>query len=153
MMAAVFGKVSPKVWLEMGGEPTIAAYGSIRDIPPEHTDFLASCELCVESADHIFMHACYDPELPLEQQSIEDLLWTNLRYSVPEPHFSGKRAVVGHTSQKSGRILDAGHIVCIDTFCCGGGWLTAMDVASGRVWQVDQNGESGPTTQLWSIRS
>jgi len=151
MMAAVFGKITPKIWLEMGGEPTVAAYGSIRDIPPEHTDFLASCELCVESSDHIFMHACYEPSLPLEKQSIEDLLWTGLRGYLPEPHISGKRAVVGHTSQKSGLILDLGHIVCIDTYCCGGGWLTALDVHSGQVWQVDQHGNPGPTTQLRSI--
>lgn len=148
MMAAVFGQVSPKVWMEMGGEPTVAAYGSIRDIPSDHTDFLASCELCVESGDHIFMHGSYDPEIPLEKQSIEDLLWKGLRDGVPAPHLSGKRAVVGHTSQKSGRIFDAGHIVCIDTYCCGGGWLTALDVHSGKVWQVDREGRAGPVTSL-----
>lgn len=148
MMAAVFGRVSPKVWIEMEGEPTIAAYGSIRDIPSEHTDFLASCHLCVESNDHIFMHACYEPGLALEEQSIETLLWTGLRQNVPAPHRSGKRAIVGHTSQKSGKIFDAGHIVCIDTYCCGGGWLTALDVHSGRVWQVDREGNPGPVTFL-----
>ena len=153
MMAAVFGHISPKVWIEMGGEPSIAAYGSIRDIPSDHTDFLASCQLCVESNDHIFMHACYEPDLPLEKQTIEALLWTALRGYVPEPHMSGKRAVVGHTSQKNGRIFDAGHIVCIDTFCCGGGWLTALDVHSGRVWQVDREGRPGPVTFLTPHRA
>jgi len=48
---------------------------------------------------------------------------------------------VGHTSQKSGEILDLGHVVCIDTFCHGGGWLTAMDVMSGDVWQADRHGQ------------
>lgn len=140
MMAAVFGHVEPNVWREMDGQITIDAYGSIRDIPPEHMDFLASCELCVETPTHIFMHACYDPELILEKQTIETLLWTSLRDGIPAPHLSGKRAIVGHTSQKSGRILDVGHIVCIDTFCCGGKWLTALDVHSGQVWQTSQTG-------------
>lgn len=141
MMAAVFGHIEPKIWLEMDGQKTVEAYGSIRDIPSEHTDFLSSCELCLETHSHIFMHAGYDPELPLEKQSIESLLWKSLRDGIPKCHMSGKRAIVGHTSQKNGQILDAGHIVCIDTFCCGGKWLTALDVHSGRVWQTSQSGK------------
>ena len=140
MLAAIFGKIAPKLWMDMDGDKTVEAYGSIRDIPPEHTDFLSACELCVETDSNIFMHACYDPDLPLEKQSIEDLLWKSLRDEIPAAHMSGKRAVVGHTSQKNGKILDAGHIVCIDTFCCGGGWLTAMDVHSGELWQVNRDG-------------
>ena len=54
------------------------------------------------------MHACYEPRLPLEKQEIETLLWTGLRGFLPEPHYSGKKAIVGHTSQKNGKILDAG---------------------------------------------
>ena len=140
MLAAIFGKIAPKLWMDMDGDKTVEAYGSIRDIPPEHTDFLSACELCVETDSHIFMHACYDPDLPLEKQSIEDLLWKGLRDEIPAAHMSGKRAIVGHTSQKNGKILDAGHIVCIDTFCCGGGWLTAMDVHSRELWQVNRDG-------------
>ncbi|MFM7319023.1 MAG: metallophosphoesterase family protein [Isosphaeraceae bacterium] len=137
MMAAVLGQIEPKMWMQMDGDKTVEAYGSIRDIPPEHMDFLASCDLCLESDTHIFMHACYEPRLPLEKQTIEALLWTSLRGFIPEPHCSGKKAIVGHTSQKNGKILDAGHIVCIDTFACGGKWLTAMDVKTGEVWQAD----------------
>ena len=34
--------------------------------------------------------------------------------------------VVGHTEQRTGEILDLGFLKCIDTFCHGGGWLTAL---------------------------
>ena len=47
---------------------------------------------------------------------------------------------VGHTPQKTGDILDLGHIVCIDTNCHGGGWLTALDVGSGLWWQANERG-------------
>ncbi len=60
--------------------------------------------------------------------------------TIPGPHESGKRAIVGHTSQKSGEILDLDHIVCIDTYCYGGRWLTALEVETGRLWQVDPHG-------------
>ena len=41
----------------------------------------------------------------------------------------------------SGEILDEGHILCIDTYCYGGKWLTALDVGSGRVWQAGPDGK------------
>ena len=57
------------------------------------------------------------------------------------PHVSGKTAVVGHTPQRGGEVLDLGFLKCIDTFCNGGRWLTALDVTSGRVWQANNRGE------------
>ncbi|HUY88451.1 MAG TPA: hypothetical protein VMV10_06935 [Pirellulales bacterium] len=65
----------------------------------------------------------------------------SLREYTPGPHPSGRIAIVGHTPQTDGNILDLGHLVCIDTACCSGGWLTALDVMSGEVWQVNERGE------------
>jgi serine/threonine protein phosphatase 1 len=48
--------------------------------------------------------------------------------------------VVGHTSQESGEVLDLGFVKCIDTGCWAGGWLTALDVDTGQVWQADNEG-------------
>jgi serine/threonine protein phosphatase 1 len=48
---------------------------------------------------------------------------------------------VGHTPQKTGEVLDIGHLVCIDTHCHGGEWLTALDVGSGHWWQANERGE------------
>ncbi|MEL7086916.1 MAG: serine/threonine protein phosphatase, partial [Planctomycetota bacterium] len=60
----------------------------------------------------------------------------------PPPHVSGKLMVCGHTSQKDGRIDDLGHAVCIDTHACGGQWLTALDVDTGKLWQANENGRT-----------
>jgi serine/threonine protein phosphatase 1 len=49
-------------------------------------------------------------------------------------------AVVGHTPQQSGEVLDLGFLVFIDTNCARGGWLTALDVDTGMVWQADSSG-------------
>jgi serine/threonine protein phosphatase 1 len=89
---------------------------------------------------HFFVHACYDPEAPLDEQPETVMRWRSLRDGLPGPHRSGKVAVVGHTSQKTGAVLDAGHIVCIDTYCFGGGWLTAYEPKTGQVWQADEFG-------------
>ena len=48
--------------------------------------------------------------------------------------------ICGHTSQKNGQPINLGHAICIDTWACGGGWLTCLDVYGGQVWQTNQQG-------------
>ncbi len=84
--------------------------------------------------------ADYEPHLPLHQQNWNALRWASLPPN-PVRHCSGKVAVLGHTPQKNGDILDLGCLKCIDTFCHGGGWLTALDGNTGRLWQANQAGE------------
>lgn len=109
-------------------------------MPADHLDFLRSCRDFYETDNHIFVHANYVPCLPLKQQPRRYLRWEFLDRQKARPHFSGKTAVVGHTTQDSGEILDLGCIKCIDTNCCGGGWLTAIELTSGRVWQSNMHG-------------
>ena len=43
---------------------------------------------------------------------------------------------------EGGEVLDLGYLKCIDTFCHGGGWLTALEVEGGwQVWQANLAGE------------
>ena len=107
----------------------------------EHFEFLEGCLDFHETDTHIFVHASYDPDLPMGEQPADLLRWESLRDGIPGPHRSGKAVIVGHTSQKGGEILDLGHVKCIDTFCYGGGWLTALDVRTGEVWQADREGK------------
>jgi serine/threonine protein phosphatase 1 len=134
--------------LDMGGRATLTSYGAgriteadLERIPAEHIAFLRRCRDFYETETHIFVHAQYDPDLAMEAQSPLWLRWESLRDGIPDPHNSGKRVIVGHSSQKNGEILDLGHLVCIDTFCYGGGWLTALDVRTDEVWQADRDGE------------
>ncbi len=117
-----------------GGELTLA------NIPDSHWEFLEhTCLNSWETEYHIFVHANLDPKLPLTQQPDEHLFWE--KFTQPRPHYSGKTMICGHTSQKSGKPLDLGHAVCIDTWACGGGWLTCLDVYGGQVWQTNQQGQ------------
>ncbi len=129
-------------WLVMGGSATLDSYGgeSEAKIPDSHLEFLEECLEVYETERYFFVHAMYVAELSLDQQPGSALRWEGLRDSIPKPHRSGKIAIVGHTSQRSGEILDLGHIICIDTYCYGGGWLTALDVQTGEVWQVSREG-------------
>lgn len=134
-------------WLDMGGRFTLASYGArliteadLHRVPPHHRAFLGRCREWHETGTHLFVHAQYDPDMAMDEQPMELLRWESLRDTTPGPHASGKRAIVGHTSQKSGEALNLGHLVCIDTYCYGGGWLTALDVDTNEVWQVDRLG-------------
>ena len=133
----------PFHWLQYGGVETLDSYrfaGDMDVIPPEHFDFFASLRDYYESDEHFFVHANYDPQLALDQQPRHLLRWQKLTELTPDAHSNGKRAVVGHTHDRGGEIFDIGHLVCIDTYCYGGGWLTALDVLSGRIWQADAAG-------------
>lgn len=128
-------------WLLCGGKETIASYGGrLENIPSTHVEFFRGLLPYYESETHFFVHANYQYDMPLADQPDYLLYWEHLHLSSPRPHEGGKKAIVGHTSQKSCEILDLGHVVCIDTFCHGGGWLTALDVDSGKVWQADRLG-------------
>ncbi len=137
--------------LDMGGSVTLASYGAGRvteadlaRVPSEHVAFLRRCRPFYETDAHIFVHAQYVPDLPMDEQSALWLRWESLRNGSPGPHVSGKKAIVGHSSQKGGEILDLGHLICIDTYCYGGGWLTALEVHTDEVWQANRLGELRP---------
>lgn len=144
LMEARSGKY-PIYWLlDIGGTTTLDSYGPGRSldlIPDEHYEFLDGCLDYFETDTHIFVHANYYPDIPMAEQPVGMLRWESLRDMTPGPHDSSKTAIVGHTSQKDGELLDLGHVVCIDTFCHGGGWLTALDVLTGEVWQADREGK------------
>ena len=128
-------------WLENGGQQTLDSYGgSPGDVPDSHHEFLQRCQPFFETDDHLFLHANYDPDLDLREQPENLLYWTHLTMYVPPPHKTGKRAIVGHTPQRSGEVLDLEHVVCIDTYCFGDRWLTALDTGSGQIWQVNKQG-------------
>ena len=143
MLLEALSGTHPMTWLGKGGIATLDSYVPGRDIrliPDKHIQFLKTCLDFYETDTHIFVHANYFPDIPMAEQPVARLRWESLRETIPDPHFSGKKVIVGHTSQKKGDILDLGHLKCIDTYCCGGGWLTALEVNSGEVWQADRDG-------------
>ncbi len=129
----------------MGGEATLNSYPQVNDhnllnIPEHHWDFVEHhCLQWYETDHHIFVHANVDPDLPLAKQSNHDLFWQKIYPR--QPHYSGKTVICGHTSQKDGCPVNMGHQICIDTWACGEGWLTCLDVETGKIWQTNQKSE------------
>ena len=135
----------PDGWLMFGGRATLASYakpgeaGSLDDVPVHHWDFLENQLVDLFEGDtHFFVHASADPKLPFSEQQSYMVLWE--KFDDPLPHCSGKTMVCGHTQQRSGVPLNIGHAICIDTWAYGNGWLTCLDVTTGKVWQANQFG-------------
>ncbi|MEM6470081.1 MAG: metallophosphoesterase family protein [Planctomycetota bacterium] len=134
-------------WLACGGDSVLTSYRAdgLDEIPEEHWQFLTdSLRPHFTTKTHFFVHANAYAEIPIEDQPDHMLYWES--FGEPPPHESGLIMVCGHTPQRSGVPLSIGHAICIDTWACGSGWLTCLDVEAGICWQSN---ESGRTRQFW----
>jgi len=143
MLHARDGRSDFQFWLNCGGDSALDSYGSSRKldlIPSSHFRFLEKCRSYYESESYIFTHANYKPQLPIEKQDDHTLRWLSLRISgPPKRHCSGKTFFVGHSPQPE--VLDLDHLICIDTNCYKGSWLTAINVDTREVWHANERGE------------
>jgi serine/threonine protein phosphatase 1 len=109
----------------------------LEDVPEAHWRFMeSSCKAYYETDTHFFVHANAYPDISLDEQPDYMLYWE--QFNDPPPHESGKIMVCGHTPQRNGQPRSVGHAICIDTRAHAGGWLTCLDVMSGRYWQANE---------------
>ena len=130
------------VWLNNGGSATMASYGveperielgkdfplRCRDLfveamPPSHKTFFQELTLCVSLGGYFFAHAGVRPDVPLADQSEDDLLWIGkefLSYDGP----LDKVIVHGHTPLNEAQIRE--NRISIDTRAWYTGRLTAV---------------------------
>lgn len=140
LLAAPTSKAIEGMWLANGGYEALASYGGeYSDIPESHLEFIRSFANYHEGEHDIFIHANLQPGVALEDQTGEWLRWMHLTHWEPM-HPSGKRAVCGHTKQRSGLPLLMRGWACIDTAACDGKYLTCLNVETDEVLQSQQSG-------------
>ena len=123
-----------------GGQDTLDSYGgTFDDVLEEHWEFMRSAELYHELDEHILVHAGVAAKVPVGEQDQETYYYQ--RFYSQDPHCSGKTVVCGHTIQGD-LPTNIGHAICLDTCAYGGGWLSALDVESGRIWQTNEQGDA-----------
>ncbi len=145
MLGGKNGDSIEKMWLRYGGWETLSSYGGGYGLVPDsHWEFLESALPYWETDSEIFLHANLEPGVPLPKQTGEWLRWTRLS-GQEKPHECGRRAICGHTSLSQGIPWILEGWVCIDTWCYGGEYLTALDVTNDLVYQSKQTRETrGP---------
>lgn len=146
MLNAADNPFRAESWKGCGGHETLTSYG-VRGgydwpakIPDAHWSFLQATLPYYETANHIFVHACLDAQLNLDEQLDDVLYWQT--FEQLWPHKSRKKVVCGHTPLTDGEIADVGYGVCIETAVAYGGWLTCLDVHTGQFWQSNQQAQT-----------
>lgn len=135
--------IAHEYWLGEGGMETLLSYGidlggfqeaSVvaellarigNGVPAAHLEFVSSLPAMLVLPGWTFVHAGIRPDVPLERQSDDDLLW------IREPFLSARgpletRVVHGHTPARSPVVTAAR--IGIDTQCFKTGRLTALRV-------------------------
>jgi serine/threonine protein phosphatase 1 len=110
-------------WLAKGGDAALASYGGDpADVPQSHIDWLDGLKLMHLDAHRLYVHAGVDPEIPLDRQDQQTLLWK--RYPKDFPLGFGKLHVVhGHDNCPVGPLLYEGR-TNLDTLAWRTGRLT-----------------------------
>ncbi len=99
-------------WLQNGGDQTLRSYGAsdkldLNVVPASHLDWIANLPALHVDQHRVFVHAGVDPEVSLEQQSSETLLWKRYRRGFARGH-RRRHVVHGHDADPTGPIRTAG---------------------------------------------
>ncbi|MCA9069797.1 MAG: serine/threonine protein phosphatase [Planctomycetaceae bacterium] len=148
MLESRDGSGIERMWLRYGGRETLNSYGGGYGLVPEtHWKFLKTARNYWETESEIFIHANLQPGVPLPSQTIDWLRWTRIS-GKETPRDCGRRVICGHSSLDAGVPLVMKGWVCIDTWCYGNQYLTALDVTNDLVYQAKQTGETRPPVPL-----
>jgi serine/threonine protein phosphatase 1 len=130
----------------------------------QYADFLAWAEnlACYhETEDAIIVHAAFEHDMPLEKQNTEVLCGTTageryLEKKYPEglwtAHYAGEKPIIygHHVTGDAPEVV--GKTFGIDTGCCHGGYLTAIELPSFAVHQVQARQDHWKETQkTWQV--
>ena len=154
-------------WLyhRIGGRETLASYGvtyaeefdpfdvqkmALTAIPPTHLDFLRNLPTYVETENYIFVHAGIRPNVPMDQQHEDDLVWIRGPFFEHTESF-GKIVIHGHTVID--QITDYGNRINIDTGAAWGGPISVVFVDDTGVVELNAEGEHIAITKAEDVPS
>jgi serine/threonine protein phosphatase 1 len=132
-------------WLNSGGQPTLTSYASTEALL-EHVEWLKMLPLYLDLGDVFLVHAGLNPHKTLALQTQMDFCWIrDVFHRHPQPVFADKCIITGHTitftlpGVSPGQIAKGPGWLDIDTgaYHPKSGWLTALDIDHGLVYQVN----------------
>jgi serine/threonine protein phosphatase 1 len=122
----------PWTFLLNGGVETVHSYELTGDnpedrMPADHLAFLNGLRPYYETDDYIFVHAGLRDGVPLQEQTLDDLLWIRREF-INSTHDYGKLVIFGHTPFP--KPLVQPNKIGIDTGAGYGGMLTCIELPS-----------------------
>lgn len=134
-----------QAWLYSGGRATVASYGDAA-LLLEHLNWLRTLPIYLDLGDYWLVHAGVHPRLPLDQQTTQEFCWIREEFhSTTRPYFADKLIITGHTitftlpGVTPGALAQGCGWLDIDTgaYHPKSGWLTGLDLANQKVYQVN----------------
>ncbi|NKB18329.1 MAG: serine/threonine protein phosphatase [Pseudanabaena sp. CRU_2_10] len=132
-------------WLTNGGSKTLESYGG-ELIPDAHLDWISQLPLYADLGDVWLVHAGVNPNLPIDKQGEMEFCWIREPFHrITEPYFNEKVIITGHTitfvfpGVQPGQLVQGIGWLDIDTgaYHPKSGWLTALELNSSTVYQVN----------------
>ena len=130
----------------LGGKRWLRSYGRgkfdevLSKVPEDHWRFLEKiCRNSFETKRCIYVHGGLRPLLDPKDESPARL--QSMRLDAAVRHHSGRLVVCGHSAQASGKIVDLGHTIGIDTGVAKGALLTCLNTKSFEFWQSSSDGK------------
>ncbi len=138
LLSAIDDEFVEREWLRHGGDATLLSFGVTRanQIPQTYIDWLQELPLYREEEGYLFTHATPSPNVPIAEQSEEQLLWQHAQ--LPVALSDGRIPVCGHTPHTQPVITPT--YINLDTGIASGGWLSCYELTSGRLVQSDRHG-------------
>lgn len=137
-------------WVRNDAEYTLRSYDSQlkeRSLPTsktfqKHVEFLKQLDDYHETDDYIFVHAGVNPEKPLEETDLHDLVWIGDKF---HNGYKGEKTVIfGHT--RTSRLHEdpnnhdvyfgENNIIGIDGGAVYGGQLNCLDLTNNKMYKV-----------------
>ncbi len=154
-------------WLyhRIGGRETLASYGvtyaeefdiyevqkmALAAIPPAHLEFIRNLPTYIETDKYIFAHAGIRPNVPMDQQVEDDLVWIRGPFFEHTESF-GKIVIHGHTVID--QITDYGNRINIDTGAAWGGPISVVFADDTGVVELNADGKRIAITKAEDIPS
>ncbi len=123
-----------------GGVSTVKSYGSFENIMKIHGDFFKALKPYYITGNYLFIHAGIRIGIPLEKQSLEDMVYIRSEF-YKQKHNLPYKVIFGHTEFEKPQVQD--DKICIDTGC--GKYkdspLTAIVIENRAESFVNSNGE------------
>jgi serine/threonine protein phosphatase 1 len=138
-------EVALRHWLPSGGNTTLASYGD-EGIPQSDIDWFASLPSYLDLGDFFLVHAGVDPFQSIDKQNNEQFCWIREKFfSSQFAYFPSKTIVTGHTitftlpGVSPGEVAQGPGWINIETgaYHRKSGWMTALDMTNGIVYQVN----------------
>lgn len=139
-----------RIWTSQGGLATMESYANDPfRVPETHKKLLESAMLYLELDQKLFVHGGILPDVAIERQDEETLLWDRnlvceayiLHQKKPEYRFGPWQDIfVGHTTTEVYQTLEPIHACNVWVLDTGGGWsgkLTIMNIDTHEYWQSD----------------